>query len=210
MAATDRNNVLHLWSSDGSNHLSIHLPYVASALLVEGPSSVVIERAVDRWEVLDEQSAQPAPFDGQETDVTVLDSTPAGNLLAAAGTDGRVVVWDLPSRRQRAVWRIGTEVTALRFDPTGRNLWAATDDGELRSFYVDGEHEEGSPLQARPGRGRPSHRPLAGPFRDADRCLRSARRRNARALAGPPGVEVGPTTSARRGLWRDARPRQSD
>ena len=109
---------------------------------------------MDRWEVLDEQSAQPAPFDGQETDVTVLDSTPAGNLLAAAaGTDGRVVVWDLPSRRQRAVWRIGTEVTALRFDPTGRNLWAATDDGELRSFYVDGEHEEGSPLQARPVEG---------------------------------------------------------
>jgi WD40 repeat protein len=125
-------------------------------LLVEGPSSVVISSKkgeVDRWEVLDEQSAQPAPFDGKDTDVTVLDSTPAGNLLAAAGIDGRVVVWDLPSRRQRAVWPIGTEVTALRFDPTGRNLWAATDDGELRSFYVDGEHEEGSPLQARPVEG---------------------------------------------------------
>ena len=47
-------------------------------------------------------------------------------------------------------------MTALRFDPNGRTLWAATDDGELRSFYVDGEQEEGSPLLARPGEGDPA------------------------------------------------------
>ena len=41
VAAIDRANVLHLWSSDGSNHLTTDLPYVASALLVDGPSSVV-------------------------------------------------------------------------------------------------------------------------------------------------------------------------
>ena len=101
VAAIDGANVLHLWSSDGSNRLRTDLPYVARALLVDGPSSVVVisdKGEVDRWEVLDEQSAQPAPFDGQETAVTVLASTPAGNLLAAAGADGRVVVWDLQSR----------------------------------------------------------------------------------------------------------------
>ena len=56
-----------------------------------------------------------------------------------------------PATARSLADRHGGDRTSVR--PERAEPVAATDDGELRSFYVDGEHEEGSPMQARPGEG---------------------------------------------------------
>ncbi len=50
-----------------------------------------------------------------------LDATPDGRLMATAGSDGTVALWDLASRRE--LWRTKTEsVRTIDFDPRGRFL----------------------------------------------------------------------------------------
>ena len=56
----------------------------------------------------------------------------AGRLAAFASVDGRVRVWDISSRREKANVEHGNAVNSVEFDPTGRVMLTASDDRTAR------------------------------------------------------------------------------
>src|SRR5262249_49490824 len=72
--------------------------------------------------------------------VTSVTYSPDGKLLAAAGDDGTVKVWDLASRRPRATPQTGERVSGtfrLTFSPDGKRLAFTGTGGALKVWNAD-------------------------------------------------------------------------
>jgi len=62
---------------------------------------------------------------------------PSGALVATGGSEGRVHVWDVSTRRQwRSLAGHGATVKALAFDPAGGHLLSADHQGEVRVWRL--------------------------------------------------------------------------
>lgn len=61
--------------------------------------------------------------------VKALAFSPSGKLLASAGQDRRLTVWDVASGAKRREWHLLDEVRALAFSADGRHLVTGNDDG---------------------------------------------------------------------------------
>jgi WD40 repeat protein len=73
----------------------------------------------------DEVPAPPGAFD--------MVFSPDGTLIATAGEDGSVTIWDRQPLRRRGVFQTeGRAVWALAFSPDGRRLATGGKDGALR------------------------------------------------------------------------------
>lgn len=76
---------------------------------------------------------------GESEGVNALEFGPDGTRLAAGYTDGKIVVWDLPTRSQaRALLGHTKEVTDLAFSPDGTTLYSVAPDRMLLAWDLDG------------------------------------------------------------------------
>jgi len=79
---------------------------------------------------------------GHQHDVAALALAPAGDLVASAGHDGRVELWDVARASRIGSADTGADCAALAFDATGARL-AAGCGGEIRLYTArDGLAEE--------------------------------------------------------------------
>jgi WD40 repeat protein len=76
---------------------------------------------------------------GHERAVRSVSFSPAGDLLASGGLDGKVILWDVEQRRSRASfdWEVGA-VYGVAFAPDGMTLAVAGEEG-IVVFDADGE-----------------------------------------------------------------------
>jgi WD40 repeat protein len=76
---------------------------------------------------------------GESEGVNALEFGPDGTQLAAGYADGKIVVWDLPSRGQVHSFLGQTkEVTDMAFGPDGKALYSVAPDGLLLAWDLDG------------------------------------------------------------------------
>ncbi|HZT47636.1 MAG TPA: serine/threonine protein kinase, partial [Hyphomicrobiaceae bacterium] len=71
-------------------------------------------------------------FRAHDGRVTSLAFAPNDRLLASAGEDGQVKLWDLRSGRSPRVFRHPGTVNVIIFSADGRNLLSAGQDGVIR------------------------------------------------------------------------------
>lgn len=96
-----------------------------------------------------------APRASRDDDVVALQF--AGDLVAASYRNGTLRVWS--GRRCVGTVTLGSELTALTSDPSGRHVVLATQDGAVRRFGIvrEGEAgariEEAAPVPVDPSRG---------------------------------------------------------
>lgn len=90
---------------------------------------------------------------GHSGDITSLSWAPNGTMLASAGADGRIVLWETKTQRILQRYDFGN-VLNLAWHPTKNSLSFTTSDGELFIYdnFVPKDHESQlqKPLQAAP------------------------------------------------------------
>lgn len=88
---------------------------------------------------------------GHTDGITALAFSPDGQTLASAGLDAKVVLWDMATRRPRAVLAGQTRaVNALAFLPGGNRVATGGEDGILRVWDVN---QPAAPILSSPARG---------------------------------------------------------
>ncbi|WP_456843935.1 nSTAND1 domain-containing NTPase [Cellulomonas sp. P5_C6] len=102
--------------------------------------STLVHSDADGVVVLDAATFEPRfTLVGESEGVNALEFGPDGNRLAAGYTDGKIVVWDLPTRGQAHDFLGHTkEVTDLAFSPDGGTLYSVAPDQMLLAWDLDG------------------------------------------------------------------------
>ncbi len=74
---------------------------------------------------------------GHRGQVYHVEFSPGGDLLASAGKDGMVLIWDTNTwQLARSIRPSGTEVNCATFSPDGKTLATVDDDGKLRLWEI--------------------------------------------------------------------------
>jgi hypothetical protein len=125
------NNKVHLRAWSGGP--SVRLPYRGRVWsLAFSPQGDQLAAAVGREVYLQELSARAAAvtLKGHERAVRSVAFSPAGDLLASGGLDGKVILWDVVQRSTRASfdWEVGA-VYGVAFAPDGMTLAVAGEGG---------------------------------------------------------------------------------
>jgi WD40 repeat protein len=82
---------------------------------------------------------------GPAASVAQLAFDATGTLVAVAGSDASVQVWDgFTGRLRRRLGRHGSPVVAVRFSPDGALLYSLGSDRRVRVWELDGGHELGA------------------------------------------------------------------
>jgi WD40 repeat protein len=85
------------------------------------------------------EGTTPVQLEGHEDNLTVVAFQHAGPLLASAGADGRVIVWQPPkSTKPLAGAQFNAEITQLAWSPDDKLLSAGTASGEVVVMALPG------------------------------------------------------------------------
>lgn len=84
------------------------------------------------------EGSRPIMLSAHKAFLTALAFQPAGPLLASAGQDGLVAVWDLAQpRKPLAQWRQPAPVSQLAWSPDGAGLAVGGEDGRVTALLLD-------------------------------------------------------------------------
>jgi WD40 repeat protein len=126
-------------------------PRLNDVVLVPGADAVATADVNGVVTVRDLDDGTPrATLPAGSRGVNAVAADPAGRVVAAAGADGAIVLWDW--RRDRVLRRLGAvggpPVWRVAFSPDGRSLASADDDGRVRIW--DARTGQERPFEAGP------------------------------------------------------------
>jgi WD40 repeat protein len=116
--------------------------------------AIVGRRGIRRWDAetgADAFAARPETS-GHDGPVVRVGFASDGRTFFSGGTDGRVIAWDIATRRSRAAWSTGAAVSDLAVFPDGSRIVTGGEDGFVRVWTASGEPAGDLPPEGRASR----------------------------------------------------------
>jgi WD40 repeat protein len=98
------------------------------------------DRRVMLWTIQDKKP-KARMLKAHKTVVTALAASADGKWLASAGADRLLVVWDVARGQVSSAHPMAVMVNALQFEPDGKTLLLACEDGTVRRWTISGRDE---------------------------------------------------------------------
>ena len=98
------------------------------------------DRRVMLWTIQDKKP-KARMLKAHKSVVTALAASADGKWLASAGADRLLVVWDVALGKVSSAHPMAVMVNALQFEPDGKTLLLACEDGTLRRWTISGRDE---------------------------------------------------------------------
>jgi WD40 repeat protein len=151
LAASSRDGTVKLWNPDRTSRRSIQVPQ-GGVNGVNGvnaisfsPNGQILATGEDNFsvQVWNVANGKPAasPLKGHTDAVKSIAFNPADDkVLASAGLDGKIILWDLSTRKSQVLEKHTDWVNSIQFSSDGKLLVSTSHDGTLKLWRVsDGE-----------------------------------------------------------------------
>jgi WD40 repeat protein len=127
------NPVTRLWDlGDGAPVLRLSLKQASGmpALFTDGKTLATRLGAVCLWDVRAEPAAELVTMSGEDRWIGGMAVSPDGRLVATAGVEGALALWDRRGRR-RLAWQMSGGMSSVTFAPDSRHLAVGNDNGTV-------------------------------------------------------------------------------
>lgn len=128
------------WASIGDMAFSPDNRHMAASITAGGrgrPAGLIIEESgafIKVWDL--EKVKATIPIKGLKASVNRVTYSPDGKLLAAAGTDKVLRIWNIATGKEVSAHPCPARVSIVAFSPKGDSIAAGCTDGSIRVWWV--------------------------------------------------------------------------